>query len=183
MDSNGRLQDLHAHFLATSTQSMPVAGMIFWAVVGVAALFLEPVPVAYVVLFGSGIIFPLAVLIDRVTGSHRIQRANAENPLTRLFLRSIAMVALLWPLPIIAAQVAGDPTLIVLGGAILMGIIWIPYGWAADDPTGMHHAVGRVVGSYAAFLLAPDPYRASAISVVVLLSYFYSLMRMRRPPG
>jgi len=183
MDSSSRLKDLHSHFLATSTQSMPVAGMIFWAVVGIAALFLEPVPVAYVVLFGSGMIFPLALLIDRATGSNRIQRASAENPLTRLFLRSIVMVVLLWPLPIIAAQLAGDPTLVVLGGAILMGIIWIPYGWAADDPTGMQHAVGRVVGSYAAFLVAPDPYRASAISAVVLLSYLYSLVRMRRPRG
>lgn len=183
MDQDSRLKDLHAHFLATSTQSMPIAGMIFWAVVGVTALFLEPVPVAYVVLFGSGMIFPLALLIDRATGSHRIQRSSAENPLTRLFLRSIVMVVLLWPLAIIAAHVAGDPTLVVLGGAILMGIIWIPYGWAANDPAGMHHAVGRAVGCYAAFLIAPAPYRATAISAVVLLAYLYSLMRMRRPPG
>jgi len=69
----------------------------------------------------------------------------------------------------------------VLGGAILMGIIWIPYGWAADDPVGLQHAIGRSVLAYVAYFIAPSPYKATAISVVVLLSYLYSLIRMRKP--
>jgi hypothetical protein len=38
MDSTTRLSNLREDFLATSTQSMPIAGMLYWAVVGVAAL-------------------------------------------------------------------------------------------------------------------------------------------------
>jgi hypothetical protein len=182
-DSTTPLRDLHADFLATSTRSMPVAGMVFWGVVGAASLRLSAASVAYVVLFGSGMIFPLALLIDRLTGQNRIRRSNTGNPLTRLFLRAIVMVVLLWPLAIIAARLAGNPNLVVLGGAILMGIIWIPYGWAADDPTGLEHAVGRSIASYAAFLLAPAPYVATAISVAVLLSYLYSMIRMKRAPA
>jgi len=162
---------------------MPVAGMLYWSVVAVASLVMQPLLVAYVVLFGSGMIFPFALLIDRVTGGNGIKRENAENPLLKLFLRSIVMIALLWPLAILGAQAAKDPNLIVLGGAVLMAIIWIPYGWAADDPAGMQHAIGRSVGCYAAFVIAPDPYKATAISAVVVLSYLYSMARMRRPTG
>ena len=67
---------------------------------------------------------------------------------------------------VIVPYLADDANLIVLGGAILMGIIWIPYGWAADDPVGLHHAIGRSVLSYACFLFAPAPYKASAISLL-----------------
>jgi hypothetical protein len=87
----------------------------------------------------------------------------------------------MWPLVIIGASLAHSANLIVLGGAILMGVIWIPYGWAADDPVGLQHAIGRSMLSYACFLFAPEPYKASAISVAVILSYVYSLIRMRRP--
>ena len=32
-----------------------------------------------------------------------------------------------------------------------MGIIWIPYGWAADDRIGMEHAIGRGILCYERF--------------------------------
>lgn len=58
---------------------------------------------------------------------------------------------------------SNDDSLIVLGGAILMGIIWIPYGWAADDPVGLKHAIGRGLLSYVAFVYVPSPYKATGI--------------------
>ena len=61
-----------------------------------------------------------------------------------------------------------------------MGIVWIPYGWAADDPVGMRHAIARCIGSYAAFVLVPPAYRTSAIAIVVLVCYTYSLSTMLR---
>ena len=175
------LKELRDHFLATSTQSMPIAGTIFWAIVAAAALYLPLTTVAYIVLFGSGMIFPFAIVIDKLTGKNKIRTENTANPILQLFLRSIIVIVLLWPMVIIGANAAQEPLFIVLGGAILMGIIWVPYGWGSDDPVGMQHAVGRAAGSYAAYLLAPDPYKASAIAVVVLLSYAWSFFRMRRP--
>jgi hypothetical protein len=180
MNSTSSLNELRGDFLATSTQSMPIAGMIFWTVIAVAALYVSPVQLSYMVLFGSGMIFPLGVLIDRMTG-RKMRRASTANPVTQLFMQSLGLVVLVWPLVILGARLAHHANLIVLGGAILMGIIWIPYGWAADDPVGLQHAVGRSVLSYAAYWFAPDPYKATAISTVVLLAYLYSLVRMRRP--
>jgi hypothetical protein len=175
------LRDLKADFLATSTQSMPIAGILFWAVVAVAALRLNPNQLGLLVLFGSGAIFPVGILIDRLT-QRKVAVASAANPVTQMFLQSLALVAITWPLVILAARQAHDANLIVLGGAILMGIIWIPYGWAADDPVGLQHAIGRGLLSYVAFVYLPPPYKATGISCAVLLAYLYSLLRMKRPP-
>jgi hypothetical protein len=63
---------------------------------------------------------------------------------------------------------------------MIRSFIWIPYGWAADDPVGLQHAVARSILSYAGFLFVPEPYKATAISIAVLLCYTYSLLRMRK---
>jgi hypothetical protein len=63
--------------------------------------------------------------------------------------------------------------------AILAGIVWIPFGWAADDPSGTIHAVGRGIGCYLAYALCPAPWTASAICAVVVAAYLYSLAVMR----
>ena len=180
MNATSKLSDLRAEFLATSTQSMPIAGILFWAIVGIAALRISPNTLAYVVLFGSGMIFPFGALLDRLIYK-RMKLSSTANPVVQLFMRCLALVVLLWPFVIIAAHKTHDANLIVLGGAILMGIIWIPYGWAADDPVGLHHAIGRCILCYTAYLYAPTPYKATAISTAVILAYLYSLIRMRRP--
>jgi hypothetical protein len=181
MTDDVALRSLRADFLATSTTSMPLAGMAIWSVAGLVGLAGSGALAAYAVLFGSGLIFPLALAIDALRGQRRLRSGTAGNPLMVLFLRSIVMIALLWPLAILAARAAQDPTLIVLGGAILMAIIWIPYGWAAGDPAGLEHAIARSVACYAAFVLVPQPYVASAICGAVVLSYLYTLVRMKRP--
>jgi hypothetical protein len=160
---------------------MPIAGILFWAIVAVAAPHLNPNQLSLLVLFGSGSIFPLGVLIDKLT-ERRFSVASAANPVMQMFMQSLGLVALTWPLVILAARQAHDANLIVLGGAILMGIVWIPYGWAADDPVGLQHAVGRGVLSYVAFIYVPPSYKATGIACVVVLAYLYSLLRMRRPP-
>ena len=146
----------------------------------VVPLYVTPVQLGYIVGFGSGMIFPFGILLDLLRGK-KSPRANNENPITQMFLQSLVLVVLLWPLVLIGAFLAHNATLVVLGGALLMGVIWIPYGWAANDPVGLQHAIGRSVLSYACFLFVPAPYKATAIAVAVLLCYTYSLIRMRKP--
>ncbi|MBL8515645.1 MAG: hypothetical protein JNM76_01645 [Betaproteobacteria bacterium] len=177
LSQNTSLKALKADFLATSTSSMPYAGILFWSLAGLAGLIVTPKQLAFGVTFGSGLIFPLAVLIDKLRGRN-LMAGGTSNPLTGMFLQPLVLVVMLWPLVITGA--AGNPTFIVLGGAILMGVIWIPYGWAADDPAGMRHAVLRVALSYGAYLLAPAALKGSAICVAVLVCYFYSLLIMKK---
>ncbi len=180
MNATTPLNELRADFLRNSTQSMPIAGMLFWIAVGIAALRLAPGTLALVVLCGSGAIFPLGLLIDRLRG-RTMRSGTGGNPVMAMFLQSLALVVLLWPLVILAARAAGSADLIVLGGAILMGIIWIPYGWAADDPSGLHHAIGRSVLCYTAYIVAPQHWRPTSIAAAVVLAYLFSFLRMRRP--
>jgi hypothetical protein len=147
----------------------------------VAALRLNPNQLSLLVLFGSGTIFPLGVLIDRVDPA-QVHGCECREP-SHADVHAIAWLGSPHLAPgILAARHAHDANLIVLGGAILMGIIWIPYGWAADDPVGLKHAIGRGLLSYVAFVYVPSPYKATGISCVVLLAYLYSLLRMKRPP-
>ena len=72
--------------------------------------FFSAQQVAYLVGFGSGAIFPLALLIDRLRGRKPVATTN-ENPLLGMFLQSLVVVALLWPFVIIAAVVSRSPDL------------------------------------------------------------------------
>jgi len=175
------LAELQREFLAYSTVSMPLAGAIVWAAIGLAALWLSPATIGTVALYAMALVLPLAFVLDKLRGRNPFAKPPRKNPLSTLFFQSIAGIGILFPFVIGAASALGDPLVVVLGVAILAGVIWIPYGWAADDPVGLQHAVGRAVLCYLAFNLAPPEYRASATCAVVVLAYIYSLARMRRP--
>lgn len=157
---------------------MPIAGMITWAALGILGLRLDDQMIATLALYIMGAILPLAFLIDRLRGRN-LFAGGTDNPLTKLFLVSILAIALIIPTVITGAQ-AGNSLLLVLGMAILAGVIWIPYGWAADDPVGLRHAIARSIGCYAAYALAPADIKATAICLVVVIAYVYSLIFMRR---
>lgn len=172
------LTELQADFRDGSTMAMPIAGMIAWAALGIAALQLDERTIATGALYIMGAIMPLAFLIDKLRGRN-LFAGGTENPLTKLFLLSILIVGLVVPIAIAGAN-AGEPLILVVGMAVLAGVVWIPYGWAADDPVGIRHAVVRSIGCYAAYAYAPAPYTVTVICTVVVAAYAYSLIFMRR---
>lgn len=173
------LEELQADFRASSTNAMPIAGAITWTGLGVAALVVPERTVAGLSLYIMAAILPLAFLIDRVRGRNLF--SGGDQPLTRLFLLGILMVGLTVPLVVIGTG-GGQALLLLLGMAILAGIVWIPYAWAADDRTGIVHAMGRAAGCYLAYALVPAPFTGAAICAVVVAAYAYSLAVMR-PTG
>lgn len=170
------MSELRAAVRGGDTRSMPLSGLALWSVATVAGLFLSPPAFAYAVLWGTGLIVPLATLIAKVRGHDFF--AGRDNPLTQLFLQCILFVAALYPIAFIGA--AGRPLLLVLYPAIAAGLIWIPWGWTADDPVGLRHAIGRTIACYAAYALVPAPWTGSAICAAVVVAYLYSLAAMRR---
>jgi hypothetical protein len=173
------LTELRERFLATSTISMPLAGLIVWSAIGVAALFVPKALVGWMAVYAMAVILPLAFTIEKLRGRNPF--VKDDNPVSTLFFQSIVGIGLMFPLVIGAADAAGDPNIMVLGVAILAGIIWIPYGWGANDPVGLRHAIVRAVGCYLAFWFSPDELKATFICAVVALSYMYSLGAMRKP--
>lgn len=176
------LRELRADFLRTSTLSMPLAGLIAWSALGVTALMVSARLSGILALYIMAMILPLAFVLERLRG-RAMFAGGTSNPLVQMFLSSIAGIGVTVPVVVIASSAAHDPTLIVLGMAILTGVVWIPYGWAADDPVGLRHALVRAAGCYGAYVFAPAPYRITAICGVVALAYVYSLTLMKRPPS
>jgi hypothetical protein len=152
--------------------------MICWGLLGIAAPFLASRLVGTLALYIMAAILPLAFILEKLRGRNLF--AGSGNPLDQLFLRSIVGIGVTVPVLLIAAKAANNPDLVVLGMAILAGVIWIPYGWAADDKVGLIHVVARALGCYAAYALAPIAYRPTAICAAVVVSYVYTLRFMRK---
>lgn len=172
------LAALRSDFRRTSSLEMPISGTILWSLAAIASLSLSDRAMATAVLFGSGMIFPFAILLGKLRGRNIVAGGTA-NPLMKMFLQNLALIVLLWPFVIIAAR-GSDPLLIVLGGGIIMGVIWISYGWAAGTMAGLWHAVGRSIACCAAYVLAPAPFKATAICVAVVLSYALTIPALAR---
>lgn len=173
------LAELQASFRVGSTTAMPIAGMLVWAALGIASLYLLEQTIAQASLYIMAAILPLAFLIDRLRGRNPF--GGGDHPLTRLFMLNILVIGLTIPLVVIGTG-GGQATLMVLGMAVLAGVIWIPYGWAADDKSGIVHGVARAIGCYLAYAFVPAPHKVAAICAVVVLAYLYSLVVMR-PTG
>jgi hypothetical protein len=179
--ANISLAEARREYLATSTTSMPIGGLIAWAALAVAAYALGHRLPAFAPFVAAAVPFPLALIIDKLRGEPGIRPESRHNPVTQLFMRFITVVALLIPFVIIAAQAAGDPDLLILGLAILAGMVWVPHGWGADDPAGFIHFVIRAVLCYAAYLAAPEALRGAAIAGAAALTYGYAIVAMKKP--
>ena len=175
------LADARRDYLATSTTAMPIGGFIAWSALAVAAYVLGDRLPSFAPFVAAAIPFPLALLIDKVRGEPGIQPDSRRNPVTQLFMRFITVVGLLIPFVIIAAQAAENLDLLILGLAILAGVVWVPHGWGADDPAGFIHFVLRAIVCYAAYLFVPEAVRGAAIAGAAALTYVYAIAAMRKP--
>ena len=175
------LAEARREYLATSTQAMPAGGLIAWGGLALAALLLRERLPAFAPFVAAAAPVPIALVIDRLRGEAGIRRENWHNPVTQLFMRFITVVAPLIPFVIIAARATGEVDLLILGLAILAGLVWVPHGWGADDPAGFVHFVLRAMLCYAAYLFVPEPMRGAAIAAAAALTYVYALVAMRKP--
>lgn len=172
------LADARREYLATCTTAMPIGGLVAWTVLAIAAFLLGPRLPSFAPFIAAAAPVPIAVLIDRARGTLGIWSEGRDNPVSQLFMRFITVVALIIPF-VVAAKAENSPDLLILGLAILAGIVWVPHGWGADDPAGFRHFVLRVVLCYAAYLFAPEAVRGGAIAAA--LTYLYAIAAMRKP--
>lgn len=175
------LADARRDYLATCTTAMPIGGLIAWTALAIAAYtFGDSLP-AFAPFVAAAIPLPIAIIIDKMRGELGIWQEGRGNPIAQLFMRFITVVALLIPFVIIAARAAGDLDILILGLAILAGMVWVPHGWGADDPAGFVHFIIRAILCYVAYLFAPEPVRGAAIAGAAALSYVYAIAAMRKP--
>jgi hypothetical protein len=175
------LAALQRDYLDSSTTGMPIAGLIAWGALAIASWQMGDNMPAWFVFIAAAAPVPLSILIDKVRGAPGLTTQSNKNPLTQLFMQFIFVIALFIPFVIFAVQATKSVELLVLGLAILAGMIWVPHGWSARDRAGMIHFILRAILCYAAYLFAPEPIKAAAIAGAAALTYVYAIWAMKKP--
>src|ERR1039457_813315 len=172
------LNELRTNFERETNRSlsMPIAGAFVWLVIAMCGYLLSEHLAIIAMLFGTGLIFPIALLIGKLRHENLTDRAN---PLSRLMGISVLMVNLLWAvhLPLLV----GAPRFFPLSLGIGLGIHWIVYSWIIQHPIGLIHALvrtGLIVSAWSAF----PTHRLLAVPVVIVIVYLISLVLMVRRP-
>lgn len=158
---------------AGKSLSLPLAGATVWAAAGIASIFLTPRIATFVLILGTGVIFPVGLLFARILGERLL---NNTNPLARLMAMCVLMVNLLWAVHLTLLYTA--PTLIPLTLAIGLGLHWIVFSWIIQHPVGTIHAVGRTVLATVAWWAFPG-HHVGAVCAVVVLTYLYTVVTLR----
>ena len=175
------LANARREYLASCTTAMPIGGFIAWAALAIAAYALGDRLPSFAPYVAAAAPVPIAVIIDMARGELGYWKKGRENPVGQLFMRFITVVALIIPFAIIAAQAANNLDLLILGLAILAGMMWVPHGWGADDPAGFIHFVLRAVLCYIAYLFMPEELRGAAVAGAAALTYVYAIIAMKKP--
>jgi hypothetical protein len=155
--------------------AMPFAGAIVWTAVGIAGSFLPDRQAAVVLLVGSGVIFPLALLLARQLHEDLLSR---ESPLARLMAAAVLMVNLLWPLHIVLFL--KDPSLLPLTLGVGLGLHWIVFGWIVQHPVGLVHAISRSILLPPLWAAFPDR-RFVVLPGAIAVIYLVTIMMLTRP--
>ncbi|MBF6025226.1 DUF7010 family protein [Lysobacter niastensis] len=154
--------------------SLPAAGMLFWLALGTAGYLLDPKAWGLVACFGSGLIFPLGLLLSKPLGSNLFVK---DRPLSSLALRAVVSINLLWPLHF--AVYFADPQLLPLSLAIGMGLHWPIIGWMYGSNACFQHAFLRVGAASAVWFLYPEG-RFTVLPFAVAAAYLVTIVQLKR---
>lgn len=157
---------------ANRSVSMPIAGAIVWFIVAMLSTQVDERNGSLILLFGSGAIFPIALLVARLRNEGLV---TAVNPLAKLMGLSVLMVNLLWAVHVPMFIIV--PEFVPLSIGIGLGLHWIVYSWIVQHPIGTIHAILRtllVVGCWALF----PAQRLLAVGLAIVLVYGFTVWRM-----
>ena len=154
--------------------SLPVAGALYWLVLGILGFFLPERLWIFCAAFGSGLIFPLGLLLSRPLNSNLFIR---DEPLANVAGFAVLAINLLWPLYF--AIIAVAPALLPLALGIGMSLHWPIIGWMYGSRACLAHAVIRVLLVTAVWVWLPVG-RLTLLPLVVALLYLATVVWLRR---
>jgi hypothetical protein len=157
---------------ANRSVSMPIAGALVWFAVALASTQLTEKMSVLVLVFATGAIFPIALLIANFRKENLV---SSTNPLAKLMGYCILMVNLLWAIHI--PLLIYSPEYVVLSVGIGLGLHWVVYSWIVQHPLGIIHAVLRSLLVVACWFLLPDS-QILAVGLSIVFVYFISIYQM-----
>ncbi|MCY7294743.1 hypothetical protein HJG39_04770 [Alteromonas sp. a30] len=169
------LDQLRADFEKTSNRavSFPIAGALVWFIIGIVSTQLSTYYGLLFMLFASGAIFPLALLVAKIRKENVMA---SENPLSKLLALGVLMVNLLWAVHVPLMMKA--PIFVPLSVGIGLGLHWIIYSWIVLHPVGIIHAISRTVSCVLVWLIVPKEHLLTGIASVIVICYALSIYIM-----
>lgn len=152
--------------------ALPVAGFIYWLLLGMAGFYLEANTWALLGFFTSGLIFPLGLLLQKPLHANLM----VKGPLSGLVLPAMTSMFLSWPM--IIAGYLTDVSLVPLLLTIGMSLHWPAIGWMYGSKTCLIHAISRVALVTLLWFALPE-YRFTVIPLVVSLIYLITIFGLK----
>jgi len=151
---------------------MPIAGTIIWGLVGLLSTQFDENISTYILLFATGGIFPIALMVAKIRKENLV---SSSNPLAKLMGLCILMVNLLWAVHI--PLLLNAPEFVPLSLGVGLGLHWVVYSWIVNHPLGLIHAILRSTLIVTAWYLFPN-HSIFAISCVIVFTYLISIYQM-----
>jgi hypothetical protein len=161
---------------------IPLAGATYWGVLAYVGWRYDFKAWLAVAMWGSGMIFPLALLLARL---FKVNFMGDRTSVSSVLLPTFMSMFLFWPMLIAAVGVA--PALAPLILAIGMSLHWPVIGWSYGR-TGLYtaHAVVRAIAVFAIWAMLPDarltllPLSVCVVYLGTVAAILIDLGRMQR---
>lgn len=167
------LEEQRAEYARRRGLAMPLAGMIVWALIGVAGAVLPPILAVWSLFIGTGFIAGLGIMLSRFTGENFLDKSKPKNVFDSLFFHCVSMALLVYAIAIPFFGV--DYMSLPLTVGILAGLMWVPYSWIIQHWVGIFHTVTRTTLVTTAWYLAPH-HRFVVIPAVIVGVYAVTIV-------
>ena len=154
--------------------AFPVAGALYWLLLGICGFVLTLDSWRLVALVGSGMLFPTAFLIAAVFKANLFVR---DNPLSSLGGLPMASVGLL-PFALYIVLDGSTVHLLPLALAVGMSLHFPILGWMYGSRVCVFHPIVRTVVAFAVWVLLPDG-RFTILPLVIATIYVVTAVLMR----
>ena len=132
--------------------TFPLAGAIYWGALAFLGTSLPLKTWIIVAFIGSGLIFPLAMILSRI---FRVNFMTEQSAVGDLILPAFIGMLTFWPIAILAFWSA--PELVAPTLAIGMAMHWPVVGWTyARTALYSAHAIVRAIAVMVIWVLSPD---------------------------
>lgn len=165
MIATSTLDEQRASFCHSRFLTMPLAGTIAWASVGVGSLFLDAFWSSMLLFAATGSIAYIAMVLGRFTGENFMR--GFANPFDRLFFVGVFMAWLVWAIAI--PFFLKDYRSLTLTVGILTGLMWMTFSWIIQHWIGYFHAVLRTLLIVAAWYLWPELHFQVIPAIIVIV--------------
>jgi hypothetical protein len=159
--------------------TFPLAGAIWWAGFAVLGYFVPLKSWALLAFIGSGLIFPIAILLSKLL---RVDFMGAKSAVDDAIGPAFIGMLLFWPMAFAAFWTAVHLTPLIL--AIGMAMHWPIIGWTYGRPALYSaHAIVRALAAFAIWLLFPEQrttWVPASVSVVYLATVVAILADTKR---